>query len=327
MSGVMGVNGVEKRLLMELQYEFPLTPDPVGDAASRIGLPLGEALGLLRSLVERRILKRIGFYFNFRAARQVGALVAFRALGASFERLVEELNRDPLVTHNFERSHPHYNVWAVIKAGSREALIDKVERIAEEAGAEEHVILFSKRTLKLSVKYDLYEGISRAGRWSRVSLQPPTPEELGYTRELAKDLRVLPLVERPYKMVGDKHGMGEEEVLEAALRMLEAGILGDPGAALDGHRLGFKENAMTVIAGSGLSDTCTNVAENVAEATHVVLREPYPPGKWRHNCYFMTHAVERRVLEELIAQSLEGAGVEDYMIIYSLRDLKPGVIR
>ena len=327
MGEVTGLGELEKRALMHLQYEFPLTPDPVGDTAHALGVDRGLLLSRLRELVKEGKLKRIGFYFNFRAARLVGALVAYRALGQSFNRVVELLNMDPLVTHNFERSHPRYNIWAVMKAESREKLIEKAEGIASEAGAGDLVILFSKRTLKLSVKYDLYTGISRAGRWSMINPSPPAPEELGATLQLAKDLRVLPLVERPYRVIGEKHRLSEDEVLEKAERMLREGILGDPGAALDGHRIGFTENAMTVVAGDGLEEACKNIVNEVPEATHVVFREPYPPGKWRHNCYFMTHATSRRVLEERIGESLARVGVDDYMIIYSLRDLKPGVIR
>lgn len=317
---------VDVDLLMRLQYEFPLTPTPIADVAVDIGISVEEALGRLSRLKAEGILKRIGFYLNFRATGLVGALVAFNS-GGDPDKLARVLNPDPMVSHNFLRSHPVYDVWAVIKARSGEELLSKVEHVARVAGVSDYVVLFSRRTLKLSVKYDLREGISRAGPWSRIADNPPRPEELSIPPSLPRELRILPLEERPYAGLAGKYGLTEEEVVSLAKEMLHKGILGDPGAALEGHKVGFKVHGMTVVAGEDLESLCDRIAESVPEATHVVLREPHPPGAWRHNCYFMVHARDERVLEDRVKARLSAVGVGDYMIIYSLRDLKPGVVR
>ncbi len=313
-------------LLMKLQYEFPLTSTPIADVAEEMGIDAREALSRLLRLKVEGVLKRIGFYLNFKATGLVGALAAFNS-GGDPDRLARVLNPDPMVSHNFLRNHPVYDVWAVIKARSRDEILSKVEHVARVAGVSDYVVLFSRRTLKLSVKYDLREGISRAGPWSCVVENPPRPEDLGIPPSLPRDLRILPLEERPYAIIASKHDLSEEEVVSLAREMLQKGILGDPGAALDGHRVGFMINGMAVVAGEDVEGLCDRIAESIPESTHVVLREPYPPGAWRHNCYFMIHARDRKVLEDRVRARLSAIGVGDYIIIYSLRDLKPGVVR
>jgi DNA-binding Lrp family transcriptional regulator len=319
------LSDLEVELLMKLQYEFPLTPTPFLDVAESLGLELGEALGVLRDLVNAGILKRVGFYYNYRSQGHVAALVAF-SCGDSYEGIARLLAEDPLVTHNFLRDHPVYNVWAVIKRGSREELLSYVDRVAREGGASGWIALFSRRTFKLSVKFDLREGISRSGPYSAVVEDPPRPEDLGINPMIPKLVRSLELVERPYRMIASRAGLSEDEVVGLVKEMLDKGILADPGAALEGRSLGFAENAMVVMGGDDDWRLC-ECASELPYSTHVVLREPYPPGSWIHNCYFMVHATSRSKIEGVVEVVKERCKPRSIMPIYSLADLKPGVVR
>ncbi|MDM7275463.1 MAG: Lrp/AsnC family transcriptional regulator, partial [Thermoprotei archaeon] len=119
----------EIEVLMRLQYEFPLSPTPFVDVAEGAGLSFEDLSSILRDLARRKILKRVGFYYNYRAQGHVAALVAFSCRGR-YEALAEALRRDSLVTHSFLRDHPVYDVWAVIKRGSKEELLDYVRGLA-----------------------------------------------------------------------------------------------------------------------------------------------------------------------------------------------------
>lgn len=144
---------------------------------------------------------------------------------------------------------------------------------------------------------------------------------------MPRELRILPLEERPYAKIAGKYGFSEEEIISLVKEMLAKGILGDPGAALNGHKIGFVVNGMVVVADDSIDTLCEKIATSVPEATHVVLREPYPPNSWEHNCYFMVHARRRNILENRVKDRLLAIGAENYMIIYSIKDLKPGFIR
>ncbi len=319
---VSGLGSLDKALLMELQYSFPLTPTPYCDVAQRLGIAPAEALSRMRALAGRGVVKRIGFYLNYRAQGMRAALVAFAA-GERYQELAGIVNNDPLVTHNYLRDHPVYNVWVVVKRRSLEDLVGFAKRVAEKAGARDWVVLIGKRTYKLSVKYDLYQGVSRSGPYSRVAENPPRPEELGAPRGLAEKLRRLPLVEKPYNVIGEEYGLSGARVAVLAKTMLEKGVLGDPGAALDGRLVGFQYNAMAVVAGGEEACEC---AASLEYSTHVVLRSPYPRDKWPYNCYFMVHGTSRALVENVLNVFTSRCGFEAHPI-YSIADLKPGALR
>ncbi len=319
------LDSIDAGILMALQYKFSLDLDPYQAAAEAVGVSEGELLARLKELASRGILKRVGFYFNYRSAGHSAALVAYRSYGRVKE-LAEVYRGDSLATHVYMRDHPVYDVWIVVKRPSREELEAHVEDTARKLGVD-YVILYSKRTYKLSVKYDIYRGVSRAGGYSRVAESPPSPKDLGYPTALARLLRALPLEPRPYRDVASRVGLSEEEAIEAAKTMLERGVLGDPGAALDGHKLGFRENAMVVMEPAECEEELCECAASLPFTTHVVLRDPKPRGAWRHTCYFMVHAVSRPLINRAVEEARAKCRPKSLLVIRSLADLKPGVVR
>ena len=313
-------------ILMELQYRFPRSPTPYCDAAERLGLEPGELLGELRRLHREGVLKRVGFYVNYRSRGLRAALIAYEAPGRE-EELARIYAGDEQATHVYVRDHPVYNVWVVTKRPTLEELVEHARRVAGEVGGR-FVVLYSRRTYKLSVKFDLWEGVSRSGPYSLVHESPPSPGELGVDPGALRLLRSLPLEERPYRPLASRLGVGEGEAAALAWKLLDAGVLGDPGAALDGHRAGFRENAMVVMEpGPGGEGALCECAARSPHTTHVVLRGSIPEGAWRHTCYFMVHAVDGARLSRLVEEVTGGCGPRDYMVIRSLADLKPGAVR
>ncbi len=316
------LNSDDVNILMEAQYRFPVTPEPFRDMAEALGMDEEQLLGSLRRLKELRVVKRIGYYLNYRSQRRVAALVALRVPGPSLEAFKQLTRSDRDVTHSYLRDHPWYNVWIVVKKDSRGELEGYVEELARRVGAEDYAVLYGKRTYKLSVKFDLRRGVS----WSlqgRLPEKVPSIEDLGIPMALVMDLRRgLPLKPRPYEEIASRYGLGVEELLGLVEELLAKGVLGDPGAALDGEKLGFRSNAMVVLP---CEDCCEWVASNAAEATHVVLRETVP-GKWEYPCYFMVHARRRDTALEVAHRVSESLGVEASPI-FSLENLKPGVVR
>ncbi len=314
--------------LMELQYRFPLTEDPYAVVAERLGVGEEELLRHLRRLNQEGILKRVGFYFNYRAARKKAALIALAT--DKPEEATRFLASRLQVTHSYLRIHPVYNLWVVGKHSDPEEIVRAAREAAEAYGDGRWLVLWGVRTHRLSVKYDLYRGVSRAGPYGRVEPNPPRPEDLGVPMRVAQGLRVLPLSPRPFRELAAKYGMEERDLLAAAEELLRHGVLGDPGAALDGHRLGFRYNAMFTLApaeGVTLPELCRWVSSSVDEATHVVERSVTPEGAWRHLCYFMFHSVDEGLAEPVREKIARCRLVDDVLVIPSVRDLLPGVIR
>jgi DNA-binding Lrp family transcriptional regulator len=312
-------------LLMELQYRFPLTPTPFHEVASRLGTSVDEVLAALRDLASTGVVKRVGFYVNARALGRKPYLIAVEAPDTAYARKLVE--HDARVTHAYVREHPKLNVWLVARLSSLEEAASYAASFARKCGGSLWAIFPSERTLKLSVKYDLVEGVSRSGPYSRLPAgDPPPPESVGFPRHLLHELASLPIRERPYSEIAKALGAPEDRVLAMVRKMLSLGLLLDPGVALDGWRLGFRSNAMA-IAEPGPCDCFADQPYT----THVVLRTAYPDSARRlwgsRLCYFMVHATSRKRAMEAVDEVLArcGGGVRE--VLFSVEDLKPGARR
>ena len=132
-------------------------------------------------------------------------------------------------------------------------------------------------------------------------------------------------VPRPYLEIARRFGMSEEELLEKVKLMLDYGILRNPGASVDGDKIGFKYNVMVVMNVDNDEEVCMDIAKNVYEASHVVAR--YVNEKWPYPVYFVLHAMRKEPVEEVIARVVEKYKPKEYRKLYSIENLKPGVAR
>ena len=322
------LEGFDRDLLMELQYGFPRGPRPYAYIAEHLGVDESTVLEAARRLARAGVLKRVGFYLNYRSTGLRAALIAYAA-GDKIYDIAEEYRRDPHATHVYQRDHPVYDLWVVTKRGSLEELVEHARDVSRRYGVD-YVVLYSRRTLKLSVKFDFEQGVSKAGPYSRVVENPPRPEDLGVPLSAARLLKALPLEPRPYRRFAEALGVDEARASRIAWRLLDHGVLGDPGAAVDGHRAGFVENAMVVMEpdpARGGEECLCRCAVQLPFSTHVVLRGSIPEGAWKHTCYFMVHATSRGKLESLVDEAVGECKPRSYHVIRSTADLKPGVVR
>ncbi|ARM77108.1 AsnC family protein [Acidianus manzaensis] len=309
---------------MELEYNFPLSSTPYLDLSSKLGIREDELLSRIKTLIDNEIIKRIGMYINFRAKGMEGALVAADIPLDNLEKYRRISLGIHELTHNFIRNHPRYNVWLVIKAENRNQLDKKIESLMEEVNARDYVTLYSKKSLKLSVKYDIIRGIS----WSQVeelAEKVPTAEELGINKELLKQLSLpLPIVKRPFEDIAKKFNMSEDELVDLIYEMKKKHVVKDYGATLNGEKVGIKENAMLLLNTDNIEEGCNNIALNLREATHVVLRESNKP--WDYLCYCMLHGRDKPTIYTAVKKAIELTNARSYMLLFSLDNLKPGIV-
>lgn len=303
---------LDVKLLMELQYRFPLVPEPYREVAERLKTTEEDVIKRIKKL--QGIIKRIGAYISFRAMGKVSALVAARV---DVDRVSKVLRLDDEVSHCYERDH-YFNLWYVIKAESREEL---AERVRSQLGGCEHHILYSRRTYKLSVKFDLIEGVSR----SPPEILPEEVPRLHGLESFLSMIRKIPISRRPFREIGSSLGMSEEEVIKSIEELISKGAVRDFGAALDGDLIGFSQNCMLLIHSDEPDHVCRRLALEVPEATHVVLRDV--PEGWRYNCYAMVHARSREKADEVISRIVSDLSLEDFLPLMSRRNLKPGAVR
>jgi DNA-binding Lrp family transcriptional regulator len=303
-------------LLMEAQYNFPLVERPYKALGERLGVDEGWVIERLRELVKVGVLKRIGAILNYRSRGLVAALVGMAVPEDIIEEVAAEVNKDPYVSHNFQRDYKPYNLWFVTKANSREELEAKVAAIAKRYGLD-YVVLYSLRSYKVDVRFDLRRGVS----WTKGELLPENPpplSSLGVPMTFFSKVKSLPLTPEPFKEAAEVLGVSVGEALAKIREFIKLGVLRDLHATLDGEAVGFKENAMVV-----LREPVCEAAARLNITTHVVLRNTVP-GKWEYPCYFMVHGVSRQILEDYIKDAIKRLGVSEYRMLYSVRDFLGG---
>jgi len=302
--------------LMEAQHNFPLVERPYKALGERLGVDEGWVIERLRELVKAGVLKRIGAILNYRSRGLEAALVGMAVPEDIIEEVAAEVNKDPYVSHNFQRDYKPYNLWFVTKANSREELETKVASVAKRYGLD-YVILYSLRSYKVDVRFDLRRGVS----WTKGELLPENPpplSSLGVPMAFFSKVKSLPLAPEPFKEAAEALGVSVGEALAKIREFIKLGVLRDLHATVDGEAVGFRENAMVV-----LREPICEAAARLNITTHVVLRNTVP-GKWEYPCYFMVHGVSRQVLEDYVKDAVKRLGISDYRMLYSVRDFLGG---
>ncbi len=132
----------------------------------------------------------------------------------------------------------------------------------------------------------------------------------------------LPLSDEPFTEVASKTGLTQKEVLDRLTRLKEAGVIRRFGASIKPNDVGLNANA--VIAWNVPQNRVLEVGATLArfkEVTHCYERKTLPE-RWSYNLYTVMHAQKRETIEQAVKQFSEIIGVNDYVIIFSRRDLK-----
>lgn len=141
-------------------------------------------------------------------------------------------------------------------------------------------------------------------------------------KQLVKELQSgLPLVSRPFAEIGRRLGLSEEAVLEKLQAFKDSGHLKRLGAAIRHQRVGFAGNAL--VAWRVPEDRLDEVGRTLAgfkEITHCYQRVTRPG--WPYNLYTMVHKPTRDECAGLVRRLAEQVGVDDYLVLFSDRELK-----
>lgn len=134
----------------------------------------------------------------------------------------------------------------------------------------------------------------------------------------------LPLVDRPYRALGQRVGLSEDEVLARIQAMREAGIIRRFGVIVRHHELGFRANAMAVW--DIPDDTVGDVGRLLGQSPHVTLcyRRPRRLPHWPFNLFCMIHGRDRSGVEAMIRDLVElhGLGGFRHEVLFSTRRFK-----
>ncbi|MCG8403346.1 MAG: Lrp/AsnC family transcriptional regulator [Firmicutes bacterium] len=140
--------------------------------------------------------------------------------------------------------------------------------------------------------------------------------------KIVKELQAgLPLVERPYLEIARRVGLEEEELIAQIRDMIDRRLIRRFGAALKHQDLGYIANAMVVWdVPEEKAPAVGRIMAGFDEVSHCYQR-PRRPG-WPYTVFTVLHGHTREDCEKLAAKIAAAAGVSNYKLLFSTRELK-----
>ncbi|AZQ15179.1 Lrp/AsnC family transcriptional regulator [Halorubrum sp. PV6] len=344
------LTALDRGIINAFQGGFPVVERPFEPAAAALrerGVDVTgpELCDRVRELDEEGILSRFGALVNAEEIGGAASLVAMHAPPDRYEEVAETVNEFTAVAHNYEREHPHLNMWFVVSVADHpdpdKDGTDRVEEVLadiEAATGQETYNLPKVQEFHVGAKF-LLDGPVPEGDVDLSDLGPEvtpssretlTPEE----RDLVVEIQGgLPITETPYADVAAAIGADADWVIETIKRFNAEGKVRRVGVIPNHYALGYTENGMTVwnVPEDALAEVGPAVA-SLEFVTHCYER-PRHEGVWEYNFFAMTHGrteaeSERRIAEvKALMDEYWTVGEDDWDTLFSTRILKKTGIR
>ena len=344
------LSALDRAIINAFQGGFPVTRQPFEPAAAALGdhgieVTGSELCERVRELDDTGVLSRFGALVNAEAIGGAASLVAMHAPAERFDEVVETVNDFTEVAHNYEREHPHLNVWFVVSVADHpdpdKDGDDRVEEVLAEieaATGQETYNLPKLQEFHVGATF-LVDGPVPDGDVDLSELAPAvepsdrstlTPDE----RDLVVEIQGgLPITETPYADVAAAIDADVEWVVETIERFRREGKVRRVGVIPNHYALGYTENGMTVWdVPEDVLDEVGPVVADLEFVTHCYER-PRHAGVWEYNFFAMTHGRTEAESERRVAQVREtmadywDVGSDDWDTLFSTRILKKTGIR
>lgn len=143
----------DKRLIAELQENFPLVLKPFEKLAKRLGLEEEEVLFRISRLKSIGIIKRIGPIYNPEKLGYKRTLVAMAVPDEKLKETVNAINNFKEVTHNYLRQDERFNLWFTLICPSWKRINSIIGQIRQKSGVGEIISLPTVKTIKVKAVF------------------------------------------------------------------------------------------------------------------------------------------------------------------------------
>ena len=136
----------------------------------------------------------------------------------------------------------------------------------------------------------------------------------------------FPLVAEPYKMLAEKIGITEEDLLARIASMREEKKIRKVGAVLRHREVGFTANALCVwdVPDAQMDEVAHHMAEH-PRVSHCYERNRATG--WHYNLYTMIHGYSREECEAIAAELSTATGIADRRMLYTKKEWKKTAMR
>ena len=315
----MSPDPAELTLVDRWQHNFPLVDKPFEVVGRSAALDESETIRVFRRLRETGVISRIGAVVR---PNTIGAstLAAMQVPPERLEQVAAIVSREPLVTHNYQRTHA-LNLWFVVTGADANAIAVAIQSIEQQTGLDV-IDLPMLRAYHLGLGFPL-----SSARPQRREIACPR----GDYRPGSLDRRILvaiedglPLVEQPYRAIADQLGLDQADIIDRLDHLRAVGIVTRFGCVVRHDKLGYNANAMAVW--DVPDDMVDSVAASFTRNPNVTLcyRRPRRLPFWPYNVFCMVHAKARSeayaVIDEINLQA--DTGLNKQAVLFSTRCFK-----
>jgi DNA-binding Lrp family transcriptional regulator len=336
------LSDLDRAVINAFQGGFPVVERPFEPASAAlrergIDVTAAELLERVRELDEEGTLSRFGALVNAEEIGGSATLVAMHAPADRFDEIAETVNAHREVAHNYEREHPHLNMWFVVSVADEDRVRAVLDEIEAETGQPTYN-LPKQQEFRVEAKF-LVDGPISEGDVDLSGLGPDvTPTDAQTLSPAERDLVVeiqggLPISPTPYADVAAAIEQPTSWVVETIKRFEREGKIRRVGVVPNHYALGYTENGMTVwnVPDERVDEVGPAIA-SLPFVTHCYQR-PRHEGVWPYNFFAMTHgrsaAESDRRIEQVRERMAEywDVGDDDWDSLFSTQILKKTGIR
>ena len=317
------LDAVDKKLLNEIQWVFPLVDRPYAEVAEKHGVSEQDVMRRVTALKKLGLIRQINAIFDTRRLGYKSALVAFAVTPDKLNIVADRINEHPGVSHNYERNH-EFNMWFTLAVPPGSDMKQDLDRMAALDGVIKFRLLPTLKLYKIGVRLDMVnEDADKPKPTDEVKELNPEKVQLSerdkeFIRELQKDLAVIP---EPFKELADNLGITTSELFAKAKEYEGIGIMRRFAAILRHRDAGFVANGMVVwhVPEDKIDEVGFKLAA-FPQVSHCYRRPDYPD--WRFNLFSMVHARSLDAAEKMAVEMSDTIGIQDYQILFSSREFK-----
>lgn len=148
------MDALDRRIIHELQENFPLAPHPYEIMAGRLGICLEALWERVCVLVASQVIRRIGFSIDSRKIGYFSTLAAIRVPPEQVEQASAVMMQYPQITHSYLRDHA-FAIWFTVIAEDERRILTILEdlRTALNVSDADMMNLPVKKLFKLDARF------------------------------------------------------------------------------------------------------------------------------------------------------------------------------
>ncbi|MFM9876078.1 MAG: Lrp/AsnC family transcriptional regulator [Nitrosarchaeum sp.] len=317
------MDSLDKEILNEIQWTFPLTPKPFDDIAKKFDTTPEIIKERLINLKKIGVLRQLSAIFDTRRLGYKSSLVAMEIESDKLEHVANQINRHPGVSHNYQRDH-QFNLWFTLAVPPGSDLKTEVDKFSILKGIKKVRMLPTIKLFKIGVKLDMvdekkHDVIPSEEKKEINNIKfVPTETDKEFIRELQKDMDII---DRPFLDASKKLGLTEHELFEKLKYYENIGVMRRFAAILRHREVGFTANGMIVwnVPDEKIEEVGLKLGA-FPQVSHCYQRPTYPD--WPYSVFSMIHCKSEEEAGEMTKTIQSQINIPDYKILFSTREFK-----